>query len=110
MVCREEKGDELHGQSQSEGRLQPKKGTINALWLGDSGSVAVVPNSGTLSAGIETMKKPVKQLRLCLAVEVPCMGAGGCDRARHAAAEALKVPLPDRGAGLRSPPEERVRF
>ena len=49
--------------------------------LGDSGSVAVVPNSGTLSAGIETMKKPAKQLRLCLAVGVTRMGAWGCGRA-----------------------------
>jgi hypothetical protein len=65
----------LHGQSQNEGRLQPKKGTINALWLGDSGSVGVVPNSGTLSAGIETMKDTLKSigsfiLGICILVGV----------------------------------------
>ena len=36
--------------------FHPKHGPINALWLGDGGSAAVVPNSGTLRAGIETMK------------------------------------------------------
>jgi hypothetical protein len=71
----------LSGQSQSEGPLALQEGTINALWLGDSGSVVVVPNSGTLSAGIETMKKRAKQLRLCLAVGVTRMGAWGCGRA-----------------------------
>lgn len=90
--------------------FHPKKGTINALWLGDSGSVVVVPNSGTLSAGIETMKKPVKQLRLCLGVRVACTGAGDCDRARRATAQALTVPPPGHRAGLRFPPEQRVRF
>ena len=42
--------------------FHPKKGTLNALWRGDSGSVAVVPNSGTLSAGIETMKDTLKSI------------------------------------------------
>ena len=65
---------------------------------------------GTLSAGIETMKKPVKQLRLCHAVGGACMGACGCGLARGAAAEALEVPLPVREAGLRFLPEHRVRF
>lgn len=100
----------LTASGKSKAGFHPKHGPINALWLGDSGSVAVVPNSGTLSAGIETMKKPAKQLRLCLAAGVACMGAGDCDRARHATAEALEAPLLDRGAGLRFSPEQRVRF
>jgi len=61
--------------------FRPKNGPVNALWLGDSGSVAVVPNSGTPSAKNETMKKPVKQLRLCLAAGGACMGAWDCGRA-----------------------------
>ena len=44
--------------------------TSLSKWLGDSGNVVVVPNSGTLSAGIETLKKPAKQLRLCPAAGV----------------------------------------
>jgi hypothetical protein len=46
----------LHGQWQSEGQLPPQEGTINALWLGDSGRVAALPALGTLRAGIETME------------------------------------------------------
>jgi hypothetical protein len=54
---------------------------INALWVGNSGSVAALPALGTLCAGIETMKKPVKRLRLCPAGGVARMGAWGCGRA-----------------------------
>ena len=77
----------------AEAGFHPKHGPINALWLGDCGSVAVVPNSGTLSAGIETMKKPAKQLRLCLAVGVACIGAWYCNRPWPRAEGAMKVQL-----------------
>lgn len=63
------------------------------LTCSDSGSVAVVPALGTLRTGTETMKKLGRQLRLCLAVGVACMGAWDCDRVWHATAEALKAHL-----------------
>jgi hypothetical protein len=43
-----QQGGERHGQWQGECRFHLKKGTINAPWLGGSGSAAIAPSSGTL--------------------------------------------------------------
>jgi hypothetical protein len=59
----------------------------------DSGSVAALPALGTLFAGIETMKKPAKQLRLCPALCGRCVGAWYCSRAWLRAEGAVKMPL-----------------
>jgi hypothetical protein len=62
-----------NGAGRKQAGFHPKKGTINAPWLSDSGSVAIAPNSGTLRTGIETMKD-VKALGLLFAAGA----AGGC--------------------------------
>jgi hypothetical protein len=51
------------GAGRKQAGFHPKKGTTNAVWLGGSGSAAIVPNSGTLRTIIETMKKSAKALR-----------------------------------------------
>lgn len=58
------------GRAKPKTGFHPRNGPINALWLGDSGSAAIVPNSGTLRTIIETMKKSAKVLYLWFAMGV----------------------------------------
>jgi hypothetical protein len=57
--------------SKANAGFYPKKGTIYALWLGDSGSVAAVAALGTLCARIETMKTSGEQLSLRFRLDLP---------------------------------------